>query len=332
MTSGVPVRITAHRKALSQEWEEAARACSFATFFQTPLWASAFSTSRKGRMLPDARMIEFSDHTRVVLPLTVSRALGGALKVCWSMPAGTYGGWLSADPLTAAHGGALLDFLRSFSDLAWCENPFDPVLSTIELPDSIEDFTQSIDLTGGYESARTRSDYSHRRAVRRAIENGVTIREASNFEQWISYFSLYNASRVRWREKGLLQSKGYPIRLFEALFEVPVQNRKLWLAYLGDTTIAGTLCFYWNCHAVSWSTAGIAGYFHRFRPNDLLYDHAIRHAAEAGYRWFDCNPSRGLKGVSDFKEHIGARKFRCRYINRQSGFRRCFDGLRRVFR
>lgn len=281
-------------------------------------------------MTPAAQTVEFSDHTSAILPLTVSSFSGGILKAFWSMPAGTYGGWLSADPLGSDHAWALWEYLRSFHDLAWCENPFDPVLSAIDLPDTTEDFTQTIDLSGGYESARSLTDYSHRRAVRRAVENGVIIREASNFEQWICYFSLYKQSRVRWQKKGLLRSRGYTIDLFKSLFAVPAHNRRLWLAYLGDTPIAGTLCFFWNRHAVSWSTAGNAAFFKRYRPNDLLYDHAIRYSAESGFRWFDCNPSGGLEGVIDFKEHVGARKLRCRFFNKRSAIRRCADFARSI--
>jgi hypothetical protein len=330
MTSGVPVSIIARRSATTDEWEQACRACDYATFFHTPLWASVFTRVARTGMAPSAQIVEFSDGASALLPLTCRGFFGGLFRVYWSMPACTYGGWLSAGALTKEHCREMVTFMRSFPNLVWRENPYDPVLKTMDLHHAVDDFTQTIDLTNGFDRANARCDYSHRRAVRQARESGVTISEASNFEEWISYFSLYKDSRVRWREKGLLRSRGYSREQLRIMFEVPAEHRKLWLAKLGDMPIAGTLCFYWNRHAVSWSAAGRADYFHRYRPNDLLYDRAIDDAAKAGYRWFDCNPSGGFQGVVDFKQHIGAQKIRCRIVNNRSPVRRCADLIRSV--
>jgi lipid II:glycine glycyltransferase (peptidoglycan interpeptide bridge formation enzyme) len=102
---------------------------------------------------------------------------------------------------------------------------------------------------------------------------------------------------------------------------------RLWLVSLDDTIIAGILCFYWNRHAVAWHGAGLSGYF-SYRPNNLLYNHAIMHAAENGYRWFDCNPSSDLSGVSTFKKLIGAQPLQSRVLVRRSQLFRILDLLR----
>jgi lipid II:glycine glycyltransferase (peptidoglycan interpeptide bridge formation enzyme) len=247
------------------------------------------------------------------------------------MPAHTFGGWVSETSLTKEHARQLAACLFTMRDLVWRENPYDPVLGSIEIVNGAYDFTQTIDLRQGFAAAKMRSDYSHRRAVRAAVENGVSIVEASNADQWQNYFSLYKASQERWGRRNLFKGRGYDRALFRAIYESPAEHRKLWLAHVNGTPVAGTLCFYWNRHAVSWSSAGDAEFFKKFRPNDLLIDHVVRHAAETGYDWYDCNPSAGLKGVVEFKEHIGAQKIRSRIINNRSLLRRAAEYLRSRF-
>ena len=266
------------------------------------------------------------------LPMVYKWYLSKPFRVYWSMPACTFGGWVSAGRLTEGHAAALIEHFGRFRDLIWRENPYDPLLRNIAIPDAADDFTQAIDLTAGYEAAKKRSDYAHRRAVRSALERGVTVSEASNFDQWKSYFSLYEASLERWKAAGHLRSRGYSLGLFRAIFETPADHRKLWLAQVNGKAVYGTLCFYWNRHAVSWNSAGAAEFFNEYRPNDLLQDTIIRDAAAAGYEWYDCNPSSGLKGVEEFKEHIGAQKLRSRVINKRSVLRRAGELLRGMVR
>jgi hypothetical protein len=327
MTTGVPVNITACSAARREEWEVMCRACDYATFFHTPVWADIFARASSGRMAPAAQKVEFSDGAAAIIPLVYKRYLGSRCRVFWSMPAFTFGGWVSPAPLTTAHARLLVDRLNTMADCIWRENPYDPLLGSIEIPLAADDFTQAVDLRQGYSVAQARSDYSHRRAVRRALERGVTIVEASRVDQWRDYFSLYEASRQRWKVKGFLRSREYPFSLFKAVFESPAEHRKLWLAQVNGRPVAGTLCFYWNRHAVSWNSAGAADFFKDYRPNDLLADHAIRHAAEAGCDWYDCNPSGGFKGVVEFKEHVGAQKLRSRVINKRSLTRRVAEFL-----
>ena len=332
MTSGAPVSIIACRDAARPEWEQTCRACGYATFFHTPFWAEIFSLADGGRVVPAAEKVEFSDGASAVVPLIYKWYLSTSFRLYWSMPAGTFGGWVSAGLLTEEHAAALIAHLGRFRNIIWRENPYDPLLRDIAIPGAAEDFTQAIDLKAGFEAAKKRSDYAHRRAVRTALERGVSVSEASNFDQWRNYFSLYEASRERWKAKDLFRSRGYSLGLFRAIFESPADHRKLWLAQVNGKTVYGTLCFYWNRHAVSWNSAGAAEFFKDYRPNDLLQDTIIRDAATAGYEWYDCNPSAGLKGVEEFKEHIGAQKLRSRVINKRSVLRRAAELLRGMIR
>ncbi|MBN1130830.1 MAG: GNAT family N-acetyltransferase [Chitinispirillaceae bacterium] len=325
------VSITAIREASRQEWEQACRECGHATFFHTPHWAALFSASGRGRIVPAAERVEFSDGASAVMPIVYKWYLLRSLRLYWSMPAGTCGGWVSADALTEAHARLLVARLDGIRDLVWRENPYDPLLRAIELPCSADDFTQAIDLRQGLAAAEARADHAHRKAVRKAREKGVVAVEASDFGQWKSYFSLYQDSRRRWKERNLPANRGYDRAFFDLLYRSPAEHRRLWLAQVDGTPVAGILCFYWNRHAVAWLGAGAADHF-GCRPNNLLYEHAVRHAAGAGYHWFDCNPSAGLKGVVEFKEHLGAQKLQSRVVNRRSFLRRAAESLRGIVR
>jgi hypothetical protein len=303
--------------------------CSHATFFHTHHWADIFCRASCGRMTPAPLLVRFSDGAEALVPL-VRRNLFGTLAVLhWSMPAYTYGGWISAAPLTEAHGRAIVARLHSVRDLVWRENPYDPLAGGLDLSHDLEDFTHTVDLRDGIAAVENRFDHAHRKAVKKAAASGVAIAEASHLDEWMSYFSLYGETRLRWEAKNLIRNRGFGMPLFKAIHESPPRHRKLWLARIDGALAAGIICFYWKGHVVAWHGAGAAEYF-KYRPNNLLYEHAMRHAAGTGAAWFDCNPSGGLDGVVEFKEHLGAGRLRSRVINKRSAVRRAAEWVRSI--
>jgi hypothetical protein len=327
MSASSAVRIVSRRAANREEWERACAACSYATFFHTPAFADVFIKTSGGRMASATQTIQFSDGATCVLPLVNKHFFGTIIRISHSMPGATFGGWVSADPLTEQHARALVAHVRTIPEFIWRENPYDPHLAAIDIGNCSEDFTQTIDLREGYAVASARFDHAHRKAVKKALAKGVSVIEASAAEQWERYFALYSASRDRWKERGLVRNRGYDLALLRALFELSPSSRKLWIAQVKGASAAGILCFYWNRHAVAWLGAGAAEFF-AYRPNNLLYENVIRHAAEAGYHWFDCNPSGGFRGVVEFKEHLGAQKLRSRIVDRRSPLLRAAGWIR----
>jgi hypothetical protein len=55
-----------------------------------------------------------------------------------------------------------------------------------------------------------------------------------------------------------------------------------------------------------------------FRPYEFAYHELLKHYADAGYKWFDFNPSAGLEGVVKFKEKFGTDKKYFLQIENQS--------------
>jgi hypothetical protein len=315
--------------ATDEAWERMANDCGHATYFHTRHWAAIFHTATRGRMVPSPLVMRFSDDVEVLIPLVRRKFFGSLLTLHWSMPSYTYGGWISVSPMSPAHGQAVVSRLHSFRDCVWRENPYDPLAGELDLHHDLDDFTQAIDLRDGMTAAEDRFDHAHRKAVKKAERNGVTIAEATHFDEWMSYFSLYEQTRERWKAKNLLRNRGAGPALFKAIYESPTPHRKLWLARINGELAAGIICFYWKGHAVAWHGAGAASCF-KYRPNNVLYEHAIRQAAETGCSWFDCNPSAGLAGVVDFKEHLGAQRLRSRVINKRSIVRSIAEWLRRI--
>ncbi|NLE02277.1 MAG: GNAT family N-acetyltransferase [Fibrobacter sp.] len=298
------------------QWLDYCKGCSYATFFQTPMWVRAFEQWSEGRIKADVRIFEFSDGKKVLFPLAVKKI--GWLRIGISMPASTYGGWITMEKLQPEHAHSLLKYIRrKYKDLILQENPYDPLISDIPIDKARNVGTSSIDLSQGIESVIKNSKYYHRKNLKTAEKSGVTIQLAEDFSKWLEYYDVYKESIDRWKDRKIFSGVKYDLRLFEILHQLDPSLRKLWIADLGGKVIAGILCFYWNKHAVAWNGAGLSGYFH-CRPNNMLYQCAIEHACKNNYHWFDCNPSGGLEGVSNFKQGLGAKMLQARIIDQRS--------------
>jgi hypothetical protein len=312
-------------KISTTEWIEHCRRCSYATFFQTPFWAGLFSSSNA----IVTRKLTFNDGVTVVLPLVCRSLLAGLVKVYISMPASTFGGWITSDTLTIEHCAILMNFNKKYRDFFWRENPYDKNLLKMDIPESHQDVTFCVDLEKGYEDILKRSEYSHRKAIKVAQRSRIEIARAETLSEWDQYFSMYQSSISRWKKRNVFSGVEYNCHLLHKIFSIDSQYRTLWIAYHNSKPVAGILCFYWNKHAVAWHGAGLEEYF-KLRPNNLLYSVAIKDACTKGYSWFDCNPSGGLKGVIKFKKGLGAIELQSRYINRKSLMRYIVDYIRRI--
>ena len=317
--------ITDDIKASVPEWIEYCRRCNYATFFHTPFWAELFSPSH----ILHTRKLVFNDGVTVIMPLVYRRLLGGLVKVFISMPASTFGGWVTSETLTKKHYEVLIDYNKKYADFFWRENPYDQNIKNTLIEESLNDVTFSIDLTKGYEDILNRSEYSHRKAIKVAERAGIEIAKAQTLSEWNEYFGMYQSSISRWKKRNIFSGVEYNIQLLHKIFSIDSQYRTLWIAYHNSKPVAGILCFYWNQHAVAWHGAGLEGYF-KFRPNNLLYSVAIKDACSRGYSWFDCNPSGGIKGVIKFKKNLGAIEIQSRFVNRNSFLRYAVKLARRI--
>jgi len=321
-----PVLISRVYQPDQTEWLLHCEKAKHTTFFHTPMWSEVFErTDRHFRSKPQC--LQFNDGTTVLLPMVSKSILFGLSEVYLSMPACTYGGWVSAVALENSHIEAILKHISTYKNLICRENPFDESHHIVTLPHSVDDFTQAINLTDGYAAVFSKANSNHHRKVKASLKLGSSVIIAEDFQMWQQYYFMYQQSLSRWKQKKIHSGVTYNINFFKEVFNISPKYRKLWIAIVNDKPVAGILCFYWNKHAVVWHGAGLKDYFN-YHPNDLVYNRAIQHACTEGYTWFDCNPSNGLDGVFYFKKALGSINLNTRYINKKSWLRRSVNLIR----
>jgi len=297
-----------------ERWIEVAGACPYATYFHTPYWYELMMPGRRHAAVE----VIFDDGASAVIPVAKIRRAGGLLTDHFSSPGCNYGGWISASALNKGHVRVLTTILTSRKNLTFRINPFDTSqtsLLTVTMPvpsPSItlrNDFTHTLDLTGGADRLLRGMAKGHKSAIKSAARDGVVVKAAETFEEWERYYTLYLESIERWRSGGprLRPRNVYQLSLFKRIYENRTGNEILWLALKDGEPAAGALFFYWGRHAVSWHGAASAKHF-GLRPNNLLYWEIIVDAARRGYEIFDFNPSGGYSGVESFKQHFGAER------------------------
>ena len=297
-----PLSIVRTEPAARDLWSEIYERCPYATYFHSPAWADIWSQYDHG-WRPDPLRVVFSDGRQAIVPWSVLEADGWPRRHA-SSPAGTFGGWISTDALTPAHGRLLQRVLIATPSLTWRVNPYDPIASALSGRGLAED-THSIDLRMG----RRALDEHWRRcgtmhaSVRRAHRGGVQTTSGTTEDDWRDYHRLYGLSLSRWGDR---VTSRYSWPLFSLLRAQPESTVRLWLARLDGEAIAGAVVFYTARHVVYWHGAADASRFN-LRPVMLLMHDVVTDAMTRGYWWFDFNPSGGHASVERFKRTCGGR-------------------------
>ena len=306
------------RTASSSEWDETWEACPWATYFHSREWAEVWERYSARRLRPAPRYLEFTDGRRLILPLSARFGRFGLLHGWESSPGGTFGGWISTDDLGREHVALAVGWLRrECPDLIWRVNPYFEPHDYVDDLGARPDVTHALDLSSGYDAIVERwkqEGGATARKIRKAERRGIRVREAGSEADWTDYVACYESSLSRWGDN---VSMRYAPWLFEILRELRSPRTRLWLAVLGETVVAGALCFYARAHVVYWHGAARAEHFDK-RPVNALMDGIIRHACAEGYRWFDLNPSGGHRGVESFKSSLGAATLGCPVVVQSS--------------
>ncbi|HEY9833296.1 MAG TPA: GNAT family N-acetyltransferase [Stenomitos sp.] len=298
--------IKAIRPARSDEWDTIWRECEYSTYFHSREWVKIWESFTQGKFSPKPKLIIFSDEKQALLPLCLQR-YGGFISKQASSLEETFGGWISTDNLSISHANLLANFLtkKLGGSLSWRLNPYEPLAfktGVVGIKLTKEDETHAIHLEAGFDALYKKQSSIVRKA-RKAAKEGVTVTIASTQKEWQEYYQVYQDSLRRW---GKEVSLGYPWELFLEILQQNSPNIKLWVARYENKIVSGALCFYAKKHVVYWQGASLEGYF-QLRPVNLLMYEIIKNCCEAGYSWFDFNPSDRLEGVIAFKESFGAK-------------------------
>jgi hypothetical protein len=301
--------VTGIRTADDAEWDAAVDACPHATYFHTREWAELWQRYSGGHLRPVARLATFADGATALLPAVEKTVLdlphvgrlSTGLRTVISAYGSTYGGWVG-DGLTAAHHRALRERTRRLNvDLT--QNPFDDAVAAAGLPWTRRDFTQVVALPEDPADLRRRWSRGHVSAVNKAARAGLTVTEARTEAQWRDYVRIYRLSLERWADPVVVHRE----ELFLDLARSGSDRVRLWLVERDGAAIAGAICCYQGRSVVYWH--GALDVAHQdLRPATFLHAQVMRHAVEAGYRWYDFCPSGGSQGVVTFKERFGAER------------------------
>jgi len=297
------------RMATKSEWDRVWSGCEYATYFQSREWSEIWQCHSGGDYLPSPYLMEFSDNSRAIFPMTWYCSGGRYL----ASPAGTYGGLISLQPIDGCHlASAIIAVQQKLGTLAIRFNAITPVEKLS--PENLalhDDTTEMLFLESGFEAVYLNWSHRHKRAVRKARDAGVTVRPAVSAQDWQDYFEIYRSSIQRW---GGTVSSSYDWSFFENVLLRDSRNVRLWLSCYQGQPVAGALCFYAKKHAVYWHGAALSDYFH-LRPVQLLFYEVIRAAAANGYHWFDFNPSGGHESVRAFKQGFGTVSLPCPWLD-----------------
>lgn len=325
------------RKVSDDFWWSVARACSYATFFHTPIWREMarradprrFHDATFGAVLPSG--------VRVVFPLVRTRHLG-PLRWLHSTFEGCYGGFIADGPVSPAEAAQIYRHVCRWStySLHILENPLGE-----SLPEELQghfslvvnEVAHTVRLDADFETVFSRFQKTQRKDYRRGLKRGVQVRATSAIEDYRAYYDVYRDAVGRW---GHDERYGYSWHIFEqlhSLSQVYPEQIKLWVMTVEGRVVGGTVMFYWGTHASAWN-----GTAHRdFLDYEVMPvgdTEMIRDAIERGYSYFDFNTSALNEGVSAYKQRFGAEAMPVRLwrykLRAPRPMRSLFDGLRRA--
>jgi len=302
------------RPANSKEWDTLWGKCPYATYFHSREWAEIWKAYSRETIVPDPKLLEFSDGTKALLPLSRRRSYKGLVNSYLSSPAGTFGGWISVDSLTVEHAKLLTEFMIHLGSLTWRLNPYDVLAFKSGVQITNDDETHTLNLSPGFEHLYKGMTKGHRSAVRKAAKSGIKIEITSTLEDWKVYYEVYQSSLHRWGNRA---SSQYDWEFFSQMHHRHSPNIKLWIAKYQGKVVAGALCFYSLKHVVYWHGAAL-GEFFNLRPVNLLICEALKEACDQGFSWFDFNPSGPHEGVRNFKKSFGTQTRRCGIVRSNS--------------
>ena len=142
-----------------------------------------------------------------------------------------------------------------------------------------------LDLRQGKEEIFKQLDRKRRNNIRSSIRQGVEIVQAATTEDFVAYYEIYK----NWRKR-----KGRVPRPFDqelTAFHSTTRNRRLFLARVSGTIVAGTIIRFFPGGLAEYSRNNSLSEFLNFKPNDLLQWTAIEWACAEGLSCYSLGAS-----------------------------------------
>jgi hypothetical protein len=295
-----------------------------ATFYHTRPWLDSLADAYPRMRL---RCVAAHDGEQLAGYLPFFESARGPFRTAWSLPFGTYGGPVTRGDDTLEE--RMFDFFLSANrgaltlETGWVDfyNAWPHGTGVIEPA-----VTQLVDLSAGFDAVwRERFDKPRRRRVRRAEEQGVTVRRAQNQDDVRRFVAVYR-ERLRDWESG----DGHPERLFFDLFRRAGDGRvRLFVAEHDGMVVGGHLNLYHRRDVIAWY--GMAS--HRgdeLNAGTLLYARCMRDACDAGFERYNLGASLGKQSLVAYKASLGGVEYHYRIVRNRRAAARVVAALRNV--
>lgn len=308
------------RPAPREIWTSVLSADPLALETQSPAWADAMCAT--GRFTDVSRLYETDLGRHLVVPLLRRVYAGGAAIFDGSNPKFCgVGGVLACDGPTPGEIAAVFADLERQRTLSQSILPH-PMLAeawAAAAPSSataIPRRAHLIDLSDGWDAVWSKSfAKSTRSGVRRAARRGVTVRRGTGGELVPEFYHLLEHAASRWAR---LQHEPHwlairrlhhrdPLAKFQALGRFLGDRCRVWVASVDGRPAAASVVLQ-GANAYD-SRAAMDEDLTSYRANDLLLQHTIKDACEAGCRYYYMGESGDSASLAQFKERFGAKGY-----------------------
>ena len=111
MTMQTMLSIKSVRSADKSEWDEIWQKCDYSTYYHSREWAEVLSVFTKNQLIPQPKIVVFSDGKKALIPLLLEKKMWGLIKNYFSSWDGDYGGPISVDGLGDDHIALIMNYL-----------------------------------------------------------------------------------------------------------------------------------------------------------------------------------------------------------------------------
>ena len=184
-------------------------------------------------------------------------------------------------------------------------SPFGPKIDDVLLREAgflIKEthFTHLLNIQKGFDFVWEKFHGSVRRAIRKSLKNGVSVRISESEKDMRSFYSIYLSLMQRFK------NPPKPYSLLAALQKSRIG--RLVIAEHENRVIGGMLLLHFNKVATVWMVASMTQFLN-LRPNNAIYNFTIRWACENGFYWLDFGASPPAQtGLIKFKESWNAER------------------------
>ena len=315
------MRLTGEGAAARAVWHRILADDPAATVSQTPAWMDCVCAS--GRWEDATRAYETDRGREFVLPLARRVHTPAAFPVEASMPFA----WGTGGLLTAGGHVTATDVAAVAADLCRAR----PIRATLRPapaadaswrsgmpPQAVRTrhMSQSVDLAGGFPEVAARFSSSTRRNIRKAERGDIAVEWAAGTRLVPVFDDLYRAAVARWAEaqhepEALARWRARrrdPRSKFESVAARLGPGCRIGVAWRAGEPAAAIVVLTHGEHATYWRGAMRRELAEGTGANELLHQHAIEEACEAGRRWYHMGDSAPSSSLAEFKRRLGARE------------------------